>query len=153
MRTKAEFYIGIGYPDAPTPEDVVRSLREQGVELPPLPPRVLEAEVVEAIEDAINRFCKPMKFIELETPGSNYREGTFIYACEHPNIGRFYIYMEEREKESEKFGGVKFTTDESEAIARFAEQLERYLEEHDAMTLSDLEEEMKRRGLEVKYSI
>jgi len=152
---QAEFSTGIGYPGAPTPEDVVRELREQGVELPELPPSELEGTINDTIEDALDKFCKLKKFIEISNSTREYVEGSYLYVCRHPNLGRFFVVIDEMQDTAvgEATYRAKFFRNEADALQDFSGSLEHYLDDHDAETIEELEKILEEKGLNVEYSI
>jgi len=152
---QAEFSTGIGYPGAPTPSDVIRDLREQGVELPEMPPDELEERIIYTIEDALDTFCKLKKFIEISDSTREHVEGAYLYSCRHPKLGRFFVVLDESKDAitGKSNYRAKFYRNEGDALRDFSESVESYLDQYDAETLEELERILEEKGLSIEYSV
>jgi len=150
IEKQIEFSTGTGYPGAPKPEDVIRDLREQGVEIPPtMPPEDVEEKIVTGLETLLDRYCQAVKAIEIN--GADYHEGSYVYKCVHPRLGKFYIYLSELEEATSGKStlSVKFTRNQAEALQRFNDYFEYLLDKYDATDLESLEKELEQHGFEV----
>ena len=83
---------------------------------------IAEEAVMGAVEYAINNLCKPIETHE-ETPDSNYYRFIGVYECYHPDIGFFYINIEEEEEGDSGYGywSVSLSKNKEEAIELYRE--------------------------------
>jgi len=146
---------GINYPNEPPPENVVRALREQGVELPNS-----GIEAVKKLFDAVSRvqlYCDsiPMKYIEITDHSGERRKILHLYRCHHPKLGTFFMYIEkdENDETDSRWVFVKITRSEGEALEYFAKGLSELMDRYDALTLEQLEKTLRDTGMFMGYNV
>jgi len=108
-----------GHPDAPKRfEEFVKEIREKIPELAGKDDWEVEDTVLEAIDFARHKLCKPIRTAEYAPTGINYYEGVAVYSCYHPSVGNFYLTVQEEEDGDTGYGffGFTLTRDKREAM-------------------------------------
>jgi len=110
-----------GHPDAASRvREFVREVTSRVPELRGKEEWEVEETVHDAVEWAIRSICKPEKTAEVTTIPDHY-EFVGVYSCYHPDIGKFYMTVNEEEDSAAAFGywGVRITKNKSEALSDY----------------------------------
>jgi hypothetical protein len=103
--------------------EFVKDVIERVPELRNLEDWEVEEEVISAIKWVRSNICSEVYGWEFVPEGGDYYEGSGLYVCNHPAIGRFYLVIHEEVNEASGFGyfGFKLTTDYRDALKTYSE--------------------------------
>jgi len=90
----------------------------------------VEEKVFDAIQEVESKFCKAIKGAEVEPETPDYYEDIVVYQCSHPEIGQFYLTIEEEGDSSSGYGylGFGLTRDRRKALEGFREKIREWRE-------------------------
>ena len=120
-----------GHPNAPEAfREFVREVKEKVPELRARDDWEVESTVLEAIDHARHKLCTPLKTAEVVGVTGDYYEGAAVYSCYHPDIGDFYLAIQEEEDAASGYGffGFTLTRSKNKALEDYKSVIESWKE-------------------------
>jgi len=109
-----------GYPGAEEQSEwFVEEVRARVPELVDLPDEEVEEKALDALEWAVRETCRQVEWWE-HSPETGAHVGLYLYACEHPETGRYYMVVHEEHYSDIDEHYVGFTLTRSYGEARRA---------------------------------
>ncbi|RLE54210.1 MAG: hypothetical protein DRJ40_11405 [Thermoprotei archaeon] len=121
-----------GSPDAPeTFREFVEEIKVKVPELRDKDDWEVENTVLEAIDYARHKLCSQIKKAEVVPATPDYYGGITVYTCYHPDIGRFYLVIDEEEDASSGYAHYSFTITKNrrKALREYEERIKAWKEE------------------------